>query len=80
MKAWQKKKRKWMFINFCVAAIAYGLSLDGYFSTEYFYLTDTVKVKTPDLYFGLSKAALRLSGAIASIIGSYYVDYTKNIR
>ena len=79
MKSWQKK-RKWMFINFCVAAVSYGLSLGAYFSTEYFYLTDTVKVKNPDLYFGLSKAALCLSGAIASIIGGYYVDYTKNIR
>ena len=79
MKTWQKK-RKLMFINFCVAAVAYGLSLDAYFSTEYFYLTDTVKVNNPDLYFGLSKAALCLSGAISSIIGSYYVDYTKNIR
>ena len=39
------------------------------------FLSDrTVKVKNPDLYFGLSKAALRLSGAISSIIGSYYVD------
>ena len=79
MKTWQKK-RKWMFINFCVAAVAYGLSLDAYFSTEYFYLTDTVKVNNPDLYFGLSKAALCLSGAISSIIGSYYADCTKNIR
>ena len=79
MKGWQKK-RKWMFINFCVAAVAYGISLDAYLSTEYFYLTDFVKVKNPDLYFGLSKAALCLSGAISSIIGSYYVDYTKKIR
>ena len=73
MKTWQKK-RKWMFINFSVGAVGDGLSLGAYFSTEYFYLTDTVKVKNPDLYFGLSKAALCLSGAISSIIGSYYVD------
>ena len=79
MKEWQKK-RNWMFFNHCVADVAYGLSLDAYFPTEYFYLTDTVKVKDPDLYFGLSKAFLCLSGAISSIIGSYYVDYTKNIR
>ena len=79
MKEWQKKGN-WMFFNHCVAAVAYGLSLDAYFPTEYFYLTDTVKVKDPDLYFGLSKAFLYLSGAKSSIIGSYYVDYTKNIR
>lgn len=79
MEKWQEK-RKWMFFNHCVAAVAYGLSLDAYFSTEYFYLTDSVKVKSPDLCFGLSKAVLCLSGAISSIIGSYYADNTKNIR
>ena len=79
MKKWQEKK-KWMFFNHSVAAVAYGLSLDAYFSTEYFYLTDSVKVKSPDLRFGLSKAILCLSGAISSIIGRCYTDYTKSIR
>lgn len=79
MEKWQEK-RKWMFFNHCVATVAYGLSLDAYFSTEYFYLTDSVKVKSPDLCFGLSKAVLCLSRAISSIIGSYYAGNTKNIR
>ena len=57
-----------------------GLSLNIYFPTEYYYLKNTVKVKNPDFYFGLSQAALFLSGAIASIMGSYYADYTKNVR
>ena len=79
MEIWQRK-RKWMFINHCIGGVAYGLSLNIYFPTEYYYLKNTVKVKNPDFYFGLSQAALFLSGAIASIIGSYYADYTKNIR
>ena len=69
-----------MFFNQCVGAFAYGLSLNAYFSTEYYYLKDTVHVENPDLYFGLSQAALFLSGAVASIVGSYYSDYTKNYR
>ena len=76
---WQRK-RKWMFINQCIGAAAYGLSLNIYFSTEYYYLKDTVKVKNPDVYFGLAQASLFLSGVISSIIGSYYADYTKNFR
>ena len=74
------KEKVYIFYNHCVAAVAYALSLDAYFSTEYFYLTDSVKVKSPELCFGLSKAILCLSGAISSIIGSYYADNTKNIR
>ena len=69
-----------MFINQCVGAFAYGLSLNAYFSAEYYYLKNTVRVKNPDLYFGLSQAALFSSGAVASIVGSYYSDYTKNYR
>ena len=60
--------------------MAYGLSLSIYFPTEYYYLKNTVKVKNPDFYFGLSQTVLFLSGAIASIMGSYYADYTKNVR
>ena len=60
--------------------MSYGLSLNIYFPTEYYYLKNTVKVENPDFYFGLSQAALFLSGTIFSIIGSYYADYTKNIR
>ena len=51
-----------------------------YFPTEYHYLKNTVKVENPRLLFGLSQAALFLSGAFLSIIGSYYVDLTKNFR
>ena len=51
-----------------------------YFPTEYYYLKNTVKVENPRLLFGLSQAALFLSGAFLSIIGSYYVDLTKNFR
>ena len=76
---WQRK-RKWMFINQCIGAAAYGLSLNIYFTTEYYYLKDTVKVKNPDLLFGLAQGCLFLSGVISSIIGSYYADYTRNFR
>ena len=79
MEIWQRK-RKWMFINLCIGAMSYGLSLNIYFPTEYYYLKNTVKVENPDFYFGLSQATLFLSGTIFSIIGSYYADYTKNIR
>ena len=74
------RKRKWMFINQCIGAAAYGLSLNIYFPTEYYYLKDTVKVKSPDLFFGLAQASLFLSGVISSIIGSCYADYTRNFR
>ena len=79
MEEWQRK-RKWIFINLCIGALAYGLSLNIYFPTEYYYLKYTVKVENPDLYFGLAQASLFLSGVVCSIIGSYYADYTKNIR
>ena len=79
MEIWQRR-RKWIFINHCIGGVAYGLSLNIYFPTEYYYLKNTIKVENPDFYFGLSQAALFLSGTIASIIGSYYADYTKNVR
>ena len=69
-----------MFINQCVGAFAYGISLNAYFLTEYYYLKDTVQVENPVLYFGLSRAALFSSGAVAPIVGSYYSDYAKNYR
>ena len=79
MEEWQRK-RKWIFINLCIGALAYGLSLNIYFPTEYYYLKNTVKVENPDLYFGLAQASLFLSGVICSIVGSYYADCTKNVR
>ena len=78
-KLWQRK-RKWMFLNFCVGAYAFGLSINGYYPTEYYYLKDTVGVANPELYFGLSSSMLYLSGAVSSIVGSCYVDYSKNVR
>ena len=48
--------------------------------TEHYYLKYSVKVENPDLYFGLAQASLFLSGVICSIVGSYYADYTKNVR
>ena len=75
-----RRKRKWMLINLCIGALAYSLSLNIYFPTEYYYLKHSVKVENPDLYFGLAQASLFLSGVICSIVGSYYADYTKNIR
>ena len=69
-----------MFINMCIGGVAYGLSLNIYFPTEYYYLKNTVKIEDLDLIFGLAQAALFLSGAVSSIIGSYYVDLTKNYR
>ena len=79
MELWQRK-RKWMFINMCIGGVAYGLSLNIYFPTEYYYLKNTVKIEDPSLIFGLAQAAFFLSGAVSSIIGSYYVDLTKNYR
>ena len=79
MELWQRK-REWMFINMCIGGVAYGLSLNIYFPTEYYYLKNTVKIEDLDLIFGLAQAALFLSGAVSSIIGSYYVDLTKNYR
>ena len=76
---WQKK-RKWMFINHCFTAIAYGISLHGYLPTEYLYLKETVKMERPEFYFGFSHFMLYLSSAISGIIASIYADYTKNIR
>ena len=76
---WQRRQ-KWMFINQCIGAAAYGLSLNIYFPTEYYYLKDTVKVKNLDLFFGLAQASSFLSGVISSITGSSYADYTKNFR
>ena len=76
---WQRK-RKWMFLNFWVGAYAFGLSINGYYPTEYYYLKDTVRVANPELYFGLSSSMLYLSGAVFSIVGSCYVDFSKNIR
>ena len=60
--------------------MAYGLSLNIYFPTEYYYLENTLEVENPDLYFGLAQASLSISGVICSIAGSYYADYKKNIR
>ena len=79
MEHW-RRKRKLMFINLAIGGLAYGLSLNIYFPTEYYYLKNTVKVEHPSLVFGLSQAGLFVSGAFSSIIGSYYGDLTKNIR
>ena len=79
MEYW-RRKRKLMFINCAIGGLAYGLSLNIYFPTEYYYLKNTVKVENPSLVFGLSQAGLFVSGAFSSIIGSYYGDLTKNIR
>ena len=79
MEKWERRRR-WMFINQCIGALGYGLSLNIYFATEYYYLKNTVKVENPHLYFGLAQASLFVSGAICSIVGSYYADYKKNIR
>ena len=75
-----RKKRKLMFINIALGGFTYGLSLNIYFPTEYHYLKNTVKVENPSLIFGLFQAGLFVSGAFSSIIGSYYVDLTKNFR
>ena len=53
-----RRKRKWMLINLCIGALAYGLSLNIYFPTEYYYLKYSVKVENPDLYFGLAQASM----------------------
>ena len=79
MEEW-RRKRKLMFINVAIGGLAYGLSLNIYFPTEYYYLKSTVKVENPSMFFGLSQAGLFVSGAFSSIIGSYYGDLTKNIR
>ena len=76
---WQSK-RKWFLINTCVGAFLIGLSLTGYYPTEYYYLKKAVKVDNPDLYFGLSWAFLYSSGVVSSFVGSYYADRTKHVR
>lgn len=75
-----KKSRSWMFMNYCLGAFLFGLSLTAYYPTEYYYFKDTMKVKEPDLFYGLSWAFLCGSGVITSLLGSYYADSTKNVR
>ena len=69
-----------MFINIALDGLAYGLSLNIYLPTEYYYMKNTVKVENPSLIFGLSQAGLIVPGAFSFIIGGYYVDLTKNFR
>ena len=69
-----------MFINQRIGGAAYRLSLNIYLPTEYYYLKDTVKVKSPDLFFGSAQASLFLSSVTSSIIGRCYADYTRDFR
>lgn len=75
-----KKQRRYTVINVCVGAFLFGLSLQIYQTTEYYYFKDTMKLKKDaDFYYGLSWGALCGSGAIFSLFGSYYYDRTNNI-
>ena len=74
------QKRKWTFLNFCLAAFSFGLSLTVYYPTEYYYFIDLVQAPNPQLFYGLSWGFLCGSGVITSMFGSYYVDLTKNVR
>ena len=76
---WQHK-RTWMFINFTIGAFTFGLSLTAYYPTEFYYFKDFIKVKQPDVYYGLSWTFLCGSGVVTSLIASYYADYSKDIR
>ena len=69
-----------MLLNFCFVGFSFGLSLTVYYPTEYYYFKDTMKVKDPDLFYGLSWAFLCGSGVVSSLFGSYYADSTKNLR
>lgn len=75
-----KRYRTWTLANCCLGAFSFGLSLTIYYPTEYYYFRDTMKVENPDIYYGLSWAFLCGSGILASFVGSYYADMTKNIR
>ena len=73
-------RRKWFNINTCMGVFLVGLSLTGYYSTEYYYIKNAVKVDGPHQYFGLSWTFLYSSGVVSSFGGSYYADRTKNVR
>lgn len=73
-------QRTLTFIATCFTAYMYGTTLLIYFQTEYFYFKDTMKVKYPDLFFGLSWACLCSSGVLSSLAVSYYADKTRNIK
>ena len=75
-----ERYRTWSLANFCLGSFAFGLSLSIYYPTEFLYFKDTMKVDNPALYYGLSWAFLCGSGIIASFVGSYYADRTKNVR
>ena len=75
-----KRHRTLQFINFCFGGYVIGTSLAIYVQTEYFYFKDVMKTEDPGLYYGLSRACLCASGAVCSILLSYYGDRTNNIR
>ena len=75
-----KYQRKLQFINFCYGCYVIGTSLSIYLQTEYFYFKDVMKTDNPSMYYGLSSACLCASGAVCSILVSYYGDRTKNVR
>ena len=75
-----ERRRNWTLANACLAAFSFGLSVTIYFPTEFYYFRDTMKVSNPDFFYGLGWAFLCGSGVISSLMGSYYVDKTKNIR
>lgn len=79
LKVWLKK-REWFYINLCFGSFIYGLSITVYYPTEYYYFKDYIKVKQPDMYYGLSWACLSGSGVVTSILASFYMDSTKNLR
>ena len=72
--------RTLQYINFCYASFLIGTTFTIYFQTEYFYFKHVMQTKDPDLYYGLSCACLTTSGAMCSVLVSYYGDRTHNIR
>ena len=74
------RKRKWMCINICIGTFIYGLCLSVYFQTEYLYFKNTMKVKKPELFYGLGEVIGSIGGLISSLLPVYYADKTKNVR
>ena len=74
------RKRKWMCINICIGTFIYGLCQSVYFQTEYLYFRNTMKVKKPELFYGLGEVIESIGGFISSLLPVYYADKSKKVR
>ena len=74
------RKRKWTCINICIGTFIFGLCQSVYFQTEYLYFKNTMKVKKPELFYGLGEVIESIGGLISSLLPVYYADKSKNVR